>query len=411
MPVRPWVARCRGLSPRLGAVFELSFASYLAASELSDAIDRAFAGDRHSCGHVVRVGARRFEVDSGPDMARIDLWTEAADASSTALELARQALETVAAEVFCRLAALEKQVLDRWQIRVDDPAGDENPTSRTVKEVMDELASRVREWPPRRRWSTEPMPALEFVNIPLPRELARQLPLDPGPALGICRDPASLRHVRKEGTRLVGGPVHGLIDIAIEWVQQQERRLLAFAKHLDARERAGSERLSWWLVAPAFLALTTVLAWIAALRPLWLTLFALSLTAEFAVVCIGRLKLPVSARPPRFIVNASAAFWLVSLFGVAFAGAALTDPTTLGSPTHLGEPFLASISLAVTAGVITAGGLSGSARVIAHVELLLFLTFVSGALVAVVRRLLRLQSGMDTVAELLRRPEHPEHEG
>jgi hypothetical protein len=29
----------------------------------------------------------------------------------------------------------------------------------------------------------------------------------------------------------------------------------------------------------------------------------------------------------------------------------------------------------------------------------------------VVRRLLRLQSGMDTVAELLRRPEHPEHEG
>jgi hypothetical protein len=78
------------------------------------------------------------------------------------------------------------------------------------------------------------------------------------------------------------------------------------------------------------------------------------------------------------------------------------EEAPLGHVSHLGFTYLISTGIAVGAGLVTSGGLGGAAKVIAHVELLVFATFIGGLVAAASAAFLRHDDRIDDLSRSLR---------
>ncbi len=184
--------------------------------------------------------------------------------------------------------------------------------------------------------------------------------------------------VRVDGDRLKLGPEHdGAIQAVVRYLQAMtdEVRRDSF---LSARPYSLAK------FAPLGLAILLVLSWALPLTTLSVTAFAISFIAIAGAALFPAYVAgwDIVFRQPSTI--ATTTFFGIGMFGVLYAMCALAGDEQLGHVTSLGYPFLVATSLGVAGGVLGENP-TGAARVIAHIELLLFLSGIAGLIAMLLR--------------------------
>jgi hypothetical protein len=287
--------------------------------------------DVHVKAHILREGEEAGIVIT------VDLWVERPHADPAAIDAATSALELIVSEI-------ERQL---------DPTG------------------RLRVWPVLRQQ--------EFAILRLRGSSRRTL------ANGRARnvlgalmapsndDSADLPSVRLDGGTLCVGPEpEGAIE-AVKTLLRQEQS----ADSASAPTGRAEISRYWWIV-PIAIAMAMLCAW-------RLSISGFSISCYFALltVLLGVSLSPAPkfgwrqwlARPP---VAATIGFAGTGLFGLGYALCWLFDHHSLQDANSLGYAFLASLGIGIAGGVIGDHAPAGAARVLAHVQLLLYLGGVAG---------------------------------
>jgi hypothetical protein len=218
----------------------------------------------------------------------------------------------------------------------------------------------------------------EFIRVALPKYL-RKLDLSPqyvwsGVAAKLERRSfdLSLRTLTLDKDVLSFGPEPDGSVIAVQ---------ILFREEQPKGSADSYDKHSYWpWVAPFVLAIGMVGAWWVPIT--WFgTVTALLLLSSLLAV---ELKMTTSAgrrwweRPP---ILSMAGLFGIALFGLGYAACWLVDRTSLPDAQSLGYAFLVSVGVGVAGGVIGDHAPAGLARVLAHVQLLLYLGGIA-ALVA-----------------------------
>jgi hypothetical protein len=227
----------------------------------------------------------------------------------------------------------------------------------------------------------------EFLMVKLPKFVARQLGTSGRArvAVGACwsrdrpaRDP--LPTVQLNGTHLVLGPEPpGAVDAVQRYLQEETGD--------GAKDAAGGSpryRAPRWI--PFAMAAALVVAWALPLKP-WSVAFVGGIAALLIVLALlPAREIGFSATLRQTTTMAALGLFWIAAFGVAYATCALLSPGSLGSGiTALGYPFLVATGLGVAGGILGENP-TGAARIVAHIQLLLFLS----GLVSVLAILLRI---------------------
>lgn len=184
--------------------------------------------------------------------------------------------------------------------------------------------------------------------------------------------------VRVDDDRLKLGPEHdGTIHAVVQYLQ-------AMTDEVRRDTFLSAPPYSFTKLAPLGLAFLLVFSWALPLTTLSVTAFA-----TLFIAIAGAALLPAYSvgwdivfRQPSTI--ATATFFGIGMFGVLYAMCALSGDEQLGHVTSLGYPILVATSLGVAGGVL-GDNPSGAARVIAHIELLLFLSGIAGFVTLLLR--------------------------
>jgi hypothetical protein len=153
----------------------------------------------------------------------------------------------------------------------------------------------------------------------------------------------------------------------------------------DARDPTKPSHSAW--IAPLSLAGLMLLAWLVPISWPSVLLTSLLLAGMFAYQVQHTLAFGRRGwweRPP---VVSSLGLFGIAVFGLGYAFCWLRDPNALPDAHSLGYAFLVSVGVGVAGGVIGDHAPAGSARVLAHIELLLYL----GGIAAIVALLLNLR--------------------
>jgi hypothetical protein len=377
----PWIAHADRSSSRLGIYIrfehQLSPSEGLVRQIFQELNGSPAMADAIASDHRVHlsVAIRSAAVD-------VCLWTKAADGTSDALAVAREALEDIAREMCARAGAAGRYVSVR------------DPVSKRTVRATELLGPYLRDVPT----------VAEYIDLRLSRRVAERFRRDPAAAVGSFGT-GVYHSLRASGTRLSGGPESGLISAAISSIRHEEKLLMRLESYLERRAAQAPGALAWWF-SPIVLAATMVSTWAVSNSRLAVGSYAVVATLEFGAVLFCHRRARIPWRPPRGALYATAGLWLISAFATAFAVAVLVDPTVLGQRhgASLGHAYFASLGLAVVAGVVT-GTFRGAGSVIAHVELFFFPTVVGAGVIAAVARLLRIDGRLSRVADLIEDPE------
>lgn len=217
----------------------------------------------------------------------------------------------------------------------------------------------------------------EFFACVLPTFLARRLnnSVRARTALGALlerdgRAEDSLASVRLEGRLLQLGPEPpGALAAVQLWLEQEDHNRGSPAAPAPSRLAN---------LVPLAMALVVLSSWAAPLRPRYVTLLgaiaALLLTLGFLPARRSGIRRTITM--PSTI--AAIGFFAIAAFGIAYSVCAIVDPGSLGHDVKsLGYPFLVATGLGVAGGIL-GDNPTGAARVIAHLQLLLFLGGLAG---------------------------------
>lgn len=143
-----------------------------------------------------------------------------------------------------------------------------------------------------------------------------------------------------------------------------------------------SEAYSWIPWIPLLMAVMLPLTWISPLKWPDLAVWMFAYAVLMAAAVLPWLRGEVLGRYVFYRGRTVAAgfFFVVALFATAYAIAALFpgDPLGRPAPTQLGYAYLVSTGMTFTVGLL-GGALSGSALIIAHVQMIVFLSAVGTA--------------------------------
>jgi len=305
---------------------------------------------RSTHGHKVNVFVRS-EAKSETEMGLvIDLWTDRPRSTSSDIEQAAEALDIVRKEIAEQID-LGDDIRLPWSLKREQ----------------------------------------EFLEVKLPRFIARHLNTENVRARitpHLKRDEyyymerlPTLQAIR--GRLRLGPEPSGAVDAVRGFLDEETSE-----KATESILR--SSRYHRWSWVPIAMAGLLVLTWCFPLKPWSVALVAslllgLMTLAVFPARDVGWRKI---FRKTTAI--AALGFFGIGVFGVAYAVCALISDDALGRHvTRLGYPFLVSTGLGVAGGIL-GDNPTGAARIIAHVQLLLFLS----GLIGVVAMLLRIDRGV-----------------
>jgi hypothetical protein len=228
---------------------------------------------------------------------------------------------------------------------------------------------------------------VEFLEIRLPRFVAEHLHTSRAEAaimsrLARLRDnykfKGSLPSLHVVGTSLVIGPEpEGVVDAIRDFLDKETSER---AKSLLLQSQA-YRRMPWM---PIFMAGLLLLTWALPLRIWSVVLVAILQLLILAIVMFPVRNVGWRTALRRTGTMATAGLFGIGAFGIAYSICALISDTDLGHVTRLGYPFLVATGLGVSVGILGENP-NGAARVIAHVQLLLFLGGVIGAVAVLLR--------------------------
>ncbi len=294
----------------------------------------------------------------------VELWTEAISSELDALDQALKSIEEVAAEV----RMLARSVYSAVRALGPD-------YSRRVDETR-----------------THPLEA-EWLDGPMFGDSVSSDQV--GFFLSAMADSEPFASAAYESGRLRVGPESGSIAATIRAARRLEE-LERTNRRLRRQVQQGRSRGSpWYILALAPLVLM-LLAWAIPLGWVEAALFLGAFLALLAAAALANRRPTVS----RGVLVAAVSVFFLDAFGSAFAFSSLIEPDSLakGGITQLGQAYLVSTGLGVGAGVV-AGEISGAAKVIANIQILLFATFVGGLVVAAARVILRMDGRMETLRD------------
>lgn len=305
---------------------------------------------RSTHGHKVNVSVRS-ETKSEIEMALvIDLWTHRPRSTSSDIQQASEALDIVRKEVAEQID-LGDDIRLPWSLRREQ----------------------------------------EFLEVKLPRFVARHLSI-PNARARIAphleRDeyrymgPLPTLQVTR-GTLRLGPEPPGAVEGVRRFLDEETSE-----KATDAI--LTSHRYHRWSWVPVAMAGLLVLTWCFPLRPWSVALVAGLLLGLMILAVLPARDVGWRQILRKTTVVAALGFFGIGVFGVAYAVCALTSEDALGRHvTRLGYPFLVSTGLGVAGGIL-GDNPTGVARILAHVQLLLFLS----GLIGVVAMLLRIDRGV-----------------
>jgi hypothetical protein len=225
----------------------------------------------------------------------------------------------------------------------------------------------------------------EFVELKLPSSIARNLPADRAKAaIWVHRAPSApyvsgekLPTIQVAGNWLRLGPEHpGAIDAVSKYVRQEVGGRVR-RRHPDTQTHGG------WFWVPVLMVVSMLFAWALPLR-VWSLVF---------IACVLMLLMIVAVFPARregrswfgqAPIVTSLGFFGIGAFGIAYSICQLVDGKALGDVSALGYPFLVSTGLGVAGGVL-GDSPRGAARIVAHIQLLLFLGGLAGVFAILLR--------------------------
>jgi len=306
----------------------------------------------------------------------VELWTETVSADADALELALYALTGVFAEVLVLIAA------------ADDDAVAEVPFRRRDGTIDRSWINCVE--------ATAPLADVDWVDG---RLFDGDVPDAQVQAfLGAHRSTrTTFTTASVDSGRVRVGPEEAAIDAVIRGARELEKSRRRKAQ-LERRVERSTPRWTRWYALPMVSSLLMVFAWLVPIDWATVTGFGASLTIVMALTVIAFRR----SRFSLVVVGAAIAVFVLGMFGEAFAVDSLVERAPLGDASHLGFAYLISTGIAVGAGLVTSGGLGGFAKVIAHIELLIFATFIGGAVAAASAAFLRTDGRIDDLGRSLR---------
>ena len=195
--------------------------------------------------------------------------------------------------------------------------------------------------------------------------------------------------------RLKVGPDVGSIATTIAGARYLEGRD-GTERGLRQRTVSQSPRWTWWYLLPLVPVAMMLAAWAIPLGYVGVGVVSGLLLAVLLVAIVAHYRWELSV----VVYGAVVGVFVVGVFGSAFAIAALVQPEGAWEMHRLGEAYLDSTAMSV-GGVVTPGQPMGVAKVIAHIELLLFLTFVGGAVAAAATGFSRARRRLDSLQDAL----------
>jgi len=269
----------------------------------------------------------------------VDVWTTQALQQGVGLQIASESLEAVRAEVVLELDLLQSQ-LEKHQ---------------------------------------------EFLALALPRFISRQLETSRArAAIGAHFSKKVDSHpllptVRVKGDYLSLGPEPpGAVDAVQRYldVETSDRAMDSVLTSSTYPEL---------LLLPFAVAAVLVLAWLLPVRPWAIGSVggALLMLIAIALRPVRQVGFRATLRQTPAVVSAGL-LWIAT-FGIAYATCALVWPGTLGKDVpSLGYAFLVSTGLGVAGGILGENP-TGIARIVAHIQLLMFLSGLAGVVLLLLR--------------------------
>ena len=187
-----------------------------------------------------------------------------------------------------------------------------------------------------------------------------------------------LPSLRVKGLYLSVGPEHpGVIDAVRKFLEEETN---------DQAKEAILESDSYHRLRylPIFMASLIILTWAFPLK-----VWSVILIGVFLILILVAVLFPVRDVGWRTILSrtstiTTAGIFGIGVFGIAYSICALFSEKELGHVTRLGYPFLVATGLGVAGGVL-GNDPSGVALVLAHIQLLLFLGGIMGAIAVLLR--------------------------
>jgi hypothetical protein len=295
----------------------------------------------------------------------VELWTEAPSSDAEALKHADDVLEEVFAELCVLIAATDEEA----RVQSHRYGG-------TLASPLDRTdAAAQAEWFDARMFAGAVSPAqIQFF-------------------LGATRRSGEpLVTATYSGQRLKVGPEPAVIPTVIDAARRLESSMSRAAR-LRRQAQATAPRWSWWYTLPLSPLFLMVVAWSLPLTWAWMILLGTLLVGLFATTVWAYRRYVFS----KLVLGAALAVFVLGGFGDAYAIDQLVERNPLGPVAHLGYPYLVATGLAVVAGIVTPGSLHGAAKVVAHIQLLLFATFVGGAAAVLATVALHIEERLETV--------------
>src|SRR6266576_49930 len=247
-----------------------------------------------------------------------------------------------------------------------------------LKQVMSQCSSLVHE---------VTQPEQVYMSVRLPTRLARQLRTSDrakvalGPRLPQDKFSQVATTVGLDGNQLTLGPEPPRTPADVEtWLTDETRD---HTKHVIPESSPSRKRA----LIPIAMAAVLVGAWALPLRTWSVATLGAVVAVLITLALFPACETGLGATLRQTSTIAALGLFWIAVFGIGYATCELLSPGSLGvSVTRLGHPFLVATALGVAGGLVGNDNPTGAARILAHVQLLLFL----GGLVGVLAILLRI---------------------
>ena len=230
-------------------------------------------------------------------------------------------------------------------------------------------------------------PEQVYMSVRLPTRLARRLRTSDQakvalrPHLPPDKFSQVATTVRLDGSQLTLGPEPPRTPTDVEtWLSDETRDHTKYVipESSPSRRRA---------LFPIAMAAVLVGAWALPLRTWSVATLGAVVAVLITLALFPARKIGLGATLRQTSTIAALGLFWIAVFGIGYATCELLSPGSLGeSVTKLGHPLLVATALGVAGGLVGNDNPTGAARILAHVELLLFL----GGLVGVLAILLRI---------------------
>jgi hypothetical protein len=300
---------------------------------------------RSALGHDVNVSGRLERSPNEYDLTLVvDLWTRCPRSTGVCIQRAAEVLDKIRAEVNSRVGL---GLGFTWTLKKEQEFLDVKPPrfvlrAMTREDAIAAITSRMTEEKYRYR---DPLPTMELA----------------------------------QGRLKLGPEPEGAVDAVRRYLQEET------SEKTKESILESSSYHQWISPAMAGVLLAT---WMLPLKAWSVGLVAFLLVALMVVAILPVRYVGWSTIFHQTTTVASLGFFGIGVFGIAYSLCALVSDD-LGPVTRLGYPFLVSTGLGVAGGIL-GDNPKGIARILAHVQLLLFL----GGLVGVFAVLLRIERGI-----------------